>query len=77
MNAVLSKQAIKVLARIDAPTRERIAQAILKLPKGDIRPVQGHTGLYRLRVGGWRILYSYADAGLLIIDIGPRGGVYK
>ena len=35
-------------------------------------------GTYRLRVGDWRILFSYPEDGIILIEkIGPRGDVYK
>lgn len=34
---------------------------------------------YRLRVGDWRVLYFLDDQRLrvLVIEIGPRGGIYQ
>ncbi|HXE20815.1 MAG TPA: hypothetical protein VN617_00580 [Rhodoferax sp.] len=42
------------------------------------RKLVGRLG-YRLRVGGWRVIYTL-DAGrlvILVLEIGARGGVYK
>ena len=78
MNITYSSQAVKALGRIDAPTRRRIGQGIQGIPQGDIKKLQGHTALYRLRVGGWRIVFSYIDAETVLIErIAPRGAVYK
>ncbi|WP_036502624.1 type II toxin-antitoxin system RelE family toxin [Nitrosococcus oceani] len=43
-----------------------------------IKPLSGREG-FRLRVGGWRALYQIERNRLIIcvIDIGPRGGIYK
>lgn len=63
---------------MDRTTKQRIKTAIEKIPDGDIKPLQGVKGSYRLRVGGWRILFSYPEAGVVLIEkIAPRGEVYK
>jgi mRNA interferase RelE/StbE len=78
MNIQYYKQAVKSLERMDAPTKHRIRQGIDGIPKGDIKRLQGHTELYRLRVGDWRIVFSYPDKGTVLIErISPRGEVYK
>ena len=78
MNIIYSRQAAKVLSRLDVPTRQRIGQGIAEIPEGDIRPLKGSDGDYRLRIGGWRVLFSYAnDDTVKIKEIGPRGQIYK
>ena len=63
----------------DTPVKcQRIKAGIEKLPAGDVKPFKGSPGTYRLRVGDWRILFSYPEDGTILIEkIGPRGGVYK
>ena len=69
---------MKVINGMDRPTKQRIKAGIEKLPQGDIKPYKGSPGTYRLRVGDWRILFSYPEDGTILIEkIGPRGGVYK
>ena len=51
-------------------------------PKGDIKPMEGKpSGRYRLRVGGYRVIYRYDHNGVMtvlyILDVGPRGDIYK
>ena len=78
MNITLKKEAAKTLSEMDFQTQRRITQAILKLPAGDIKPLQGYSGYYRLRVGNWRIIYTYTNSKtVLIAKIATRGGVYK
>jgi len=73
-----SKVAVKAINGMDKATKQRIKAGIEKLPIGDIRPLQGSKGSYRLRVGDWRILFSYPEDDIILIEkIGPRGGVYK
>lgn len=70
--------AVKVINSMDRPTKQRIKAGIEKLPQGDIKPYKGSPGTYRLRVGDWRILFSYPEDDTILIEkIGPRGGVYK
>ena len=73
-----SKQAVKAINGMDKPTKQRIKNAIEGIPKGDIKTLKGSSGRYRLRVGGWRIIFAYKDNNDILIDkIAPRGGVYK
>ena len=86
MQIEYSKAAVKALQRMDKSTRLRIRDGIegltLKPPQGDIKPMQGKpAGRYRLRVGSYRVIYSYRIDGtvevLCILDIGSRGDIYK
>jgi mRNA interferase RelE/StbE len=78
-----SKQAIKTLARIDRKTQMRLRARIEMLaadasdPRLDIKSLAGHAGSFRLRVGGWRVIYSATGLVLLIEKIGARGDVYN
>ena len=80
---VLNKEASKYICRQSLANQTRIADAIAKLPDGDVKKMQGRDG-YRLTIGGFRVLFDYADKytedGTQIIDvflIGPRGDIYK
>ncbi len=86
MRIEYSKSAAKALQRMDKKLRTAIHEAILGLthnpPEGDIKPMQGYRdGRYRLRVGAYRVVYRYDDDGamivLYVIDVGPRGDIYK
>lgn len=51
-------------------------------PQGDIKPMEGKpAGRFRLRVGGYRVVYRYNQDGIMIvlyiIDVGPRGDICK
>ncbi len=86
-----SKRAVKTISGLDKPTKQRIKKAVEGLPEGDIKALKGSDNSYRLRVGDWRILFSYfetqhtdditgetiTEKGILIEKIAPRGEVYK
>jgi len=73
-----SKQAAKVLNSLDKPTKHRIREGVGRIPDGDIKPLRGSDGDYRLRVGDWRILFTYQDENTVRVKkIVPRGGAYK
>lgn len=81
-----TKKAAKYINDLDRPTKQRIKSAIEGLtfepPKGDIKTMQGFTdGRKRLRVGKYRIIYSYLPDGeivvLYIMNIDTRGDIYK
>lgn len=78
------KQAIKGLQKMprDAAMKIRaelliIAQSPYAYP-GDFKPLQGREG-WRLRCGTYRVLCRINDNELLIlvVDVGPRGDIYK
>lgn len=43
----------------------------------NVKKLKGRDG-YRLRVGDWRVVYDIEDGVLvlIVIDVGPRGGIY-
>lgn len=77
---VIEKPALKFLQKQPQAQRERILKAIHGLPDvGDIKPMAGHPGLYRLRIGSYRVIYT-VENDLLIVRVltaGNRGDVYK
>lgn len=78
MNITYSRASVKIINSMDKATKQRIKAGIEKIPMGDIKLMRGIPGTYRLRVGDWRILFSYPEDDTILIEkIGPRGGVYK
>ena len=76
----LKKHAKKFIDRLPQSEKQRVVSAIEQLPSGeDIKPVKGHKGLLRLRVGDYRIIYRVDNGRLivLVIDAGNRGEIYK
>ncbi len=77
---ILKKPAKKFIDGLPGNERRRVVAAIEKLPDtGDITPLKGHDGLFRLRVGMYRIIYT-VDNGryvVYIIDAGSRGQIYN
>lgn len=79
---IFEKSAEKFYRKQPANQRERILKAIKHLPEtGDIKKLKGFDGLFRLRVGDYRVLYTLdRETGKIIIDvieIDNRGQVYK
>lgn len=71
-----------ILAKSNPVTAKRVAQAIDSLAQDPYRgiPLRGELkGLYKYRVGTYRILYQIKKMQLLItvIDIGHRREVYR
>lgn len=78
MNIEYSKRAVKAINNMDSRTKRRIKAGIEGIPNGDIKPLKGSLGSYRLRIGGWRIIFSYPAKDTVLIDkTDPRGEVYK
>ncbi|MBY0226137.1 MAG: type II toxin-antitoxin system RelE/ParE family toxin [Hyphomicrobium sp.] len=47
-----------------------------KADKLDIQKLVGRTG-FRLRIGQYRALFTQDRVLLDVLDVGPRGGIYK
>ncbi|MEU5810905.1 type II toxin-antitoxin system RelE/ParE family toxin [Streptomyces sp. NPDC047718] len=73
------------LRAIDKPATMRILTALTMLGDGpfredaEIKKLSGPSGLYRLRVGSYRIAYQVLDGELviLVVQVGDRRDVYR
>lgn len=79
---VIERPAEKFIMKLPKPEKERVLQAIYKLPtEGDIKQLKGKKGrgLLRLRVGDYRIIYSVDNGKLVVcvVDAGNRGEIYN
>lgn len=77
---IIQKKAKKFIDALPRPDRVRVVDAIEQLPNGsDIKPLKGHDGLFRLRVGSYRIIYTVDHGQLIVyvIDANNRGQVYN
>ena len=77
---IIQKKAKKFIDALPKPDRIRVVEAIEQLPNGsDIKPLKGHDGLLRLRVGSYRIIYTVDHGQLIVyvIDANNRGQVYN
>ncbi len=81
----LSRQGGRALRRVDAQTRVRLGRALDRLqrdpfdPSFDIRPVKMQPGVWRLRVGDWRILYEVdlLERIIRVLVISLTGAAYR
>ena len=81
--AVLSKDALKYLARMPRDSAKKVVRAIKDIGDGvgnhvKTRKLSGRN-LWRLKVVGLRVIYQMKDEAnvLFVVKIGPRGDVYK
>jgi mRNA interferase RelE/StbE len=73
----------KALAKLPANWQTRIVAKIKEVaanpyaPNNNLTKLQGRDA-YRLRIGGWRVIYELHDDRLvmLVLEVGPRGGIY-
>lgn len=77
----IDKPAQKFIVKQPKHQQQRLLKAISSLPfTGDTSPLKGHDGgVFRLRVGDYRIIYSVQNDTLtvLIMNVGNRGDIYK
>ena len=82
-SVVTTKSFDKALAKLPLSWQNRIVAKIKEVaanpyaPNNNLTKLQGRDG-YRLRVGGWRLIYELQDERLvmLVLEVGPRGGIY-
>ena len=81
MKIVIEKKAAKYIERLNDPAKTSIIEALKGLavepPQGDIKKLQGKETAYRLRIGGYRILYKDKISCIAVYKIAPRGQAYK
>ena len=73
------RKASKFIAKQPPAQQKRILSAISELPdRGDRKRLAGTDGVYRLRVGTYRILYTVDNGKLIVrvIDAKNRGDAY-
>lgn len=75
------KSVIKDLKRIERAQRKKIILSLEKKLRTNPyveKPLRGQfEGLYRLRVGDYRIIYTILGEDVLVLRIGDRKDVYK
>jgi mRNA interferase RelE/StbE len=82
---ILSKEAVKYYRKLDIIRRKQIDKILTKLQADPyalphVKRMQGSDYEdYRVRFGDFRLLYRIVNGELviLVLDIGPRGDVYK
>ena len=81
MEVLLRPIARKYLERLNEPDKGQIKAALEDLsrdpPKGDIRPLQERKGYFRVKIGGYRVLYRIESGTIFVTNIDPRGQAYK
>lgn len=80
---IYHRDTVKFIAKQDKAVQERIANGLKGLlsipPRGDIKPMKGYQGLYRLRIGNYRVLFEiqHDEKVIYIQAIASRGEIYK
>lgn len=76
-------RAVKELGKLDKPVARRIVKAVETLstdprPTG-CRALVGYPGLWRIRVGDYRVVYTIKDAELVVLAlrVAHRSTVYR
>lgn len=80
---IYKKKALKSLRKMPKNIAGQFFKAFENLAKNDetglnIKKLGGRDG-FRLRIGGYRAIYSIngEELVILVLDAGPRGGIYK
>lgn len=75
------RSVLKDLKKIDKVSAERIIHDLESKLTGNPEIGEALTGqfkgLYKLRVGDWRVVYSIHHESILVLRIGHRHSVYK
>lgn len=77
-----TRKALKELKKMPRPVRRGFIKGFEQLADGNeeglnIKALQGRDGC-RLRIRGWRAIYTIDNDELviLVLDAGPRGGIF-
>ena len=80
MQVLLHRSADKYYERLNQADKGRIDEALDDLekepPEGDIKPITGEPGRFRVRVGSFRLLFRIKENVILVTHIDPRGQAY-
>lgn len=76
-NIIYTKSAMKNIKSLDIRVKDRVRIGIERIPLGDIKKLQGHSNLYRLRIGDYRVIYQVQDGIIIINAVLSRGEAYK
>ena len=63
---------LTAIARHDPRTAQRIRSSMRRFADeyvGDVVKLVGQGGLYRLRVGDWRVIFAYEDGDLVVLAL--------
>jgi mRNA interferase RelE/StbE len=80
---VFAPRAEKDFRRVPSAMRARLLDAIntlvIRPPPGDVRKLQGSDDEWRLRVGEWRVRFTYVEMQheVHILRVLPRGRAYR
>ena len=80
---IYHKSAVKFIAKLNKNSQERIVTGLKGLlsipPEGDIKSLKGHWGLYKLRIGSYRVIFNidHEEHVVYIEAVGNRGDIYK
>lgn len=87
MKITISKDANRILGRMPRNIALRVAEKLNQYANdpaslvNNVGKLQGRDG-YKLRVGDWRVIFdlildtSETPVEMIVLDIGPRGGIY-
>jgi len=76
------ERALQDVERLDRRARERIIASLERLAEtgyGDVVPLRGREGEWRLRVGQWRVVFTFDEVNerIVVLRVLPRGGAYR
>ena len=80
MNVTWSRSATRDLRAIDQATAQRIRDAVrhfVETGQGNITKLTGRHDEWRLRVGVWRVLFTYDAEGIFIDRVRHRREAYR
>jgi len=83
LKVVYKKKALKAVGKMPKRIAGEFFNAFGKLAQSnekglDVKKLRDREA-YRLRIGGYRAIYTIDDEQLILVvlDAGPRGGIYK
>jgi len=76
-----TQRAIKDISKLSSENKQRIKKALEKYVENPFiyatKMADPSLGMYRFRVGSYRILFDIEDNDIVVLRIGSRDGIYK
>lgn len=76
----IEKKALKALQKMPKKTSQRFIRSFYAIEQGNTKGLNikkmKNSQYFRLRIGNYRAIYDI-NMQVIVIDAGPRGGVYQ
>lgn len=83
MALIVPPSVAKELASVPRDVAKRLLERLERIgedpfaPQPGVRPMTGRSGVFRVRQGDWRAVYSVEEGDVVVEQVGNRKAVYR